>query len=208
LSGCSNPATYSSTAPSYSNPTPGTPGAPYLVNTSASGPESGVLTIGWAGVQGAASYNVIHQGTGTVQTVYGTQATISGLYAGGTYTCAIQAVSSAGVAGQVGPYASFTVAPYTPPAPGQAGALYCAGTGISGSSAYITFAWGAVNNATEYQIVNAVTGAVVWSGSGQQATLTGLYPGGVAHYALKAGNSSGWGSQGQTYTVSNAGYSC
>jgi hypothetical protein len=88
--------------------------------------------------------------------------------------------------------------------------MYCANTGISGDgTAFVTLAWGSVANATQYRIVNAVSGAVVWSGGNvNNATLTGLSPGGVAHYALEAGNSAGWGAQGSTYLVSDAGYSC
>jgi hypothetical protein len=206
--GCSNPATTTVQVPAYQNPVPAIPGAPSLVQYGTpTGPQGGSVTFQWNAVSGATNYEVYHSGapqTAGVE-INGTQATVTGLYAPGTVNFAVAACNSAGCS-QPSPTTTFTIPSYTAPAPGTAGALTLAGTGISGSTAYVEFAWSSVANSTSYEIVNAITGAVVWSGSGQNATLTGLSPGGTAHYALRACNSAGCGSAGPTYTLSDAGY--
>ncbi len=205
---CSEPATLISTAPAYSGSGTGSTQGP----TGAPGPPTGIgvdwqTPISSSSVNGTVYWESPSSGTVSYYTVNGTnvgtaqEATIQGV-PGRSISITIDACNSAGCssASVSSTAPSYTQAAQVPAAPS---APYIMATGQT----WLTIGWNSVSGATDYMVVNGVTGAVVLTSTygDTLATLDGLACGSPVHYAIRAGNSAGWSAAGpdtEFYTAS------
>jgi hypothetical protein len=167
---------------------PAAPAAPVLnatYNTS-----TGSVTISWAAVSGATSYDY-QIGTGAVTSTTGTSVTLSGL-AVGTTAFKLRATNAGGSSA----YSSASIV-YAPPAP-AAPVLSPTYNTATGS---VTISWAAVSGATSYDY-QIGTGAVT-STTGTSVTLSALAVGTTAFKlrAVNAGGVSAYSSANIVYTI-------
>jgi hypothetical protein len=156
---------------------PAKPAAPVLnatYNTSANS-----VTISWAAVAGATSYDY-QVGAGAVQSTSATSVTLNGLAVGAT-AFKLRAVNAGGAS----VYASANIV-YTLPVVAPAAPVLNASYNTSTGS--ITISWAAVSGATSYDY--QVGAGAVQSTSAKSVTLSGLAIGTTA-FKLRATNSVG-----------------
>jgi fibronectin type 3 domain-containing protein len=159
------------------------------------------VSLSWAPVSGASSYNIYWSNTTAVSSSVGTKiASVtspylhSGLAAGKTYFYVVTAVNSAGESA-ASPQASAVTAA------GDTTALPAAPTGVlaTGGTNQLTVSWSAVTGATSYTVYYATaSGVTKQSGSKlanatSPAVLTGLSAGTSYYVIVSASNANGEG---------------
>lgn len=169
------------------------------------------VTISWAAVANATSYNIYWSTTPGVTPATGTKiagaaspAVQTGLTAGTTYYYIVTAVNSAGEGPASGEVSAMTNAasapgPTAPPPPAPGPTVPAAPTGVSaaGGTNQVTISWSAVTGATSYNLYWSTTSGVTpANGTGiagvtSPAVQTGLTAGTTYYYVVTAVNSAG-----------------
>jgi hypothetical protein len=189
---------FSPVASGMPNPQPtGEPPAPGMP---AIAPDNAQLTVSWAAVAGATSYEVYY-GTGTDSAAAGkfdgdaneadTTAVITGLTNGTAYNVWVKARNASGLSG-FSPMASGT--PNPPPLPAAPGA-----PAITAGNARLIISWAAVPEAASYEVYYGAgtdpAAADRFTGDANEADttalITGLINGTTYNVWIKAKNSSG-----------------
>lgn len=161
---------------------------------------TGQVTLSWASVSNATSYNVYYAATSGVSTASGTKITSvsapyvqTGLTAGTTYFYVVTAVNSSGESA-ASAQASAGTAP-APPEPTVPAAP--AGVTATGGTNQVTISWSAVSSATTYNVYYATTSGVTKANGTKitdvtsPAVQTGRADGTAYYYIVTAVNSVG-----------------
>ena len=161
---------------------------------------SGQMTLSWASVSNATSYNLYYSTAPGVTTTSGTKITPAatpylqtGLTAATTYYYVVTAVNSAGESAASTQVSATTAAAQPiPTAPGAPAGLIA-----TGGTNQVTLSWGSVATATSYNLYYATTsGVTVANGTKiasatSPAVQTGLAAGTSYYYIVTAVNSAG-----------------
>ncbi len=145
------------------------------------------VTLSWAAVAGATSYDVLF--SGITYNVAGTSKTISGLTPGTSYTYAIRA-NNAGGSSTYGATQTIITLGKFPAVP--------AGVKKTATEDSITISWDAVDGATGYDILFNGT---LYSVTSTSKTITGLSPNTNYTCQVRAKDADGPGSYSSTQTV-------
>lgn len=163
---------------------------------------NGQVTLSWASVSDATSYNIYYSSVSGVTTSNGTKVSAAtnnhlqaGLATGSTYYFIVTAVNSVGESAASGQASATTAS--TP----QASAVPAAPAAVTatGGTKQVTLSWGAVNSATSYNVYYATTsGVTTLNGTklanvSSPAVLGGLADGTSYYYIVTAVNSAGEG---------------
>ncbi|MBP1727926.1 MAG: Fibronectin, type domain protein [Deltaproteobacteria bacterium] len=163
---------------------------------------SGAVTLSWASVSNATSYNVYYATSPGVTTTSGTKVSPAvtpfvqtGLSAGTSYYFVVTAVNSAGESAASAQVSAATAA--TPPVPTVPAAP--AGLVASGGTNQVSLSWSAASTATSYNVYYSTTGGVTKTNGTKissvtsPAVQTGLAAGTTYYYIVTAVNSAGEG---------------
>jgi fibronectin type III domain protein len=163
---------------------------------------TGQVTLSWASVSNATSYNMYFATTTGVTTTSGTKITSvtspsvqAGLAAGTTYYYIVTAVNSAGESAASAQASASTAS--TPPVPTVPAAP--AGVIATGGTNQVAISWGAVSSATSYNVYYATTSGVTKANGTRitnatsPAVQTGLAAGTAYYYIVTAVNGAGEG---------------
>lgn len=158
------------------------------------------ITISWDEVEGATSYTLLrdtaYNGTFATEVYSGanTAAVDDGLSPETTYYYKVRASNEVGnspfsAVADATTLADAVVAPTSPPS-------YLTSSSVTHSGA--TLSWGLVSGATKYQLVRDVSSGgsfatIVYDGTSNTTTDTGLSANTTYYYKVRAGNSAGWG---------------
>ena len=176
-----------SSSPSSSSPPPGIPASV----TATAG--DGQVTIGWAAVSGAASYDIYYSTSSGVSTassiIKGVQPgyVVTGLANGTTYYFAVAAVNNGGESA----LSSEVSATPQPPIPAKP-----TGVVASGQNTQVTLGWSSVPGATSYNVYydtasGVTTSSLKVTGVNSGSAITGLTNGITYYFGVTAVNVSG-----------------
>lgn len=161
---------------------------------------TGQVTLSWASVSNATSYNVYYATTSGVTTTSGTKITSAsspyvqtGLTAGTTYFYVVTAVNSSGESTASAQASAGTAsAPPVPTVPATP-----TGVAATGGTNQVAISWSAVSSATSYNVYYATTSGVTKangtkiSNATSPTVQTGLAAGSAYYYIVTAVNSVG-----------------
>lgn len=180
-------------------PAPAVPAAPDGL-TAVGG--TGQVTLSWTSVSNATSYNLYYATTPGVTKASATKISSvstpyvqAGLAAGTTYYYIVTAVNSSGESAASAQASAGTAS--TPPVPTLPAAP--AGVTATGGTNQVTLTWGAVSDATSYNVYYATTGGVTKvngtkiTSATSPAVLSGLTAGSTYYCIITAVNSAGEG---------------
>ena len=163
---------------------------------------TGQVTLSWASVSNATSYNVYYATTSGVTTASGTKLSSvsaphvqTGLTAGTTYFYVVTAVNSSGESAASAQVSAGTAS--APPEPTVPAAP--ASVTATGGTNQVALSWGAVSSATSYNVYYATTSGVTKANGTKitdvtsPAVQTGLAAGTAYYYIVTAVNNVGEG---------------